>query len=65
MMEDMDKYQGERISRGWFVTCERIINKQGIVYIKVLRDNFMYLKDRPCNAKRYIEIRHKKNNMRW
>ena len=22
MMEDMDKYQGARISRGWFVTCE-------------------------------------------
>ena len=65
MMEDMDKYQGARISRGWFVTCERIINEQGIIYIKVLRDSFMYLKDKPRNAERYIEIEPKKNNKRW
>ena len=65
MMEDMDKYQGARISRGWFVTCERIINEQGIIYIKVLRDSFMYLKDKPRNAENYIEIIPRKNNKRW
>ena len=65
MMEDMDKYQGARISRGWFVTCERIINEQGIIYIKVLRDSFMYLKDKPRKAERYIEIIPRKNNKRW
>lgn len=65
MMEDMDKYQGARISRGWFVTCERIINEQGIIYIKVLRDSFMYLKNKPFNTERLIEVRPKKNNKRW
>ena len=65
MMEDMDKYQGTRISRGWFVTCERIINEQGIIYIKVLRDSFMYLKNKPRNTERLIEVRPRKNNKRW
>ena len=61
----MDKYQGTRISRGWFVTCERIINEQGIIYIKVLRDSFMYLKNKPFNTERLIEVRPRKNNKRW
>ena len=64
-MEDMDKYQGARISRGWFVTCERIINEQGIIYITVLRDSFMYSRIRPCKAERCIEVNPRKNNIRW
>lgn len=65
MMEDMNKYQGARISIGWFVTCERIINEQGIIYIKVLRDSFMYFKNKPCKVERYIEIISRRNNKRW
>lgn len=61
----MDKYQGTRISRGWFVTCERIINEQGIIYIKVLRDSFMYSRIRPCSEERCIEIMSRKNNKKW
>ena len=64
-MEDMDKYQGARISRGWFVTCERIINEQGIIYIRVLGNSFMYSRIRPCNIERCIEVNPKKSNKRW
>ena len=64
-MEDMDKYQGARISRGWFVKCESIINEQGIIYIEVLRNSFMYLKDKPRKAEKYIEIISRTNNKRW
>ena len=65
MMEDMDRYQGERIRRDWFDMCERIINEQGVVYVLVKKYAFTRSKDRPENAERYIEIRGKKNNKRW
>ena len=65
MMEDMDRYQGERIWREWFDYCERTIEEQGIVYILVRRNAFTRSKDKPCNARRYVEIIPKKNNKRW
>ena len=33
MMEDMDRYQGERIWREWFDYCYRTIKEQGILYV--------------------------------
>ena len=65
MIEDMDKYQGTRISRDWLAFCEIIINEQGIIYIKVLRDSFMYSRIRPCDIERCIEVNPRKNNKRW
>ena len=65
MMEDMDRYQGERIWREWFDYCERTIEEQGVVYISVRRNSFTRSKDRPENAERYIEIKGKKSNKRW
>ena len=65
MMEDMDRYQGETIWREWFDYCERTIKEQGVVYVSVRKYSFMYSKDRPCNAERYIEIISRKNNKRW
>ena len=65
MMEDMDRYQGERIWREWFNYCENTIKEQGVVYIKVQKYSFVRLKDRPENAERYIEIIPRKNNKRW
>ena len=65
MMEDMDRYQGETIWREWFVYCERTIKEQGVVYVLVKKYAFTRSKDRPENAKRYIEVIPKKNNIRW
>lgn len=65
MMEDMDRYQGERIWREWFDYCERTIEEQGIVYVSVRRSSFTRSKYRPENAERYIEVKGKKNNKRW
>ena len=65
MMEDMDRYQGERIWREWFDMCERTIIEQGILYVLVQKYSFVRSKDRPENAKRYIEIIPRKNNKRW
>ena len=41
MMEDMDRYQGERIHKDWFDMCERIINEKGVVV-----DNFQMLESK-------------------
>ena len=65
MMEDMDKYQGETIWREWFDMCEKTIKEQGILYVLVQKYSFVRSKDRPENAKRYIEIIPKKSNIRW
>ena len=65
MMEDMDIYQGETIWREWFDYCYRTIKEQGILYVLVQKYSFVRSKDRPENAKRYIEIIPKKSNKRW
>ena len=65
MMENMDKYQGARISRSWFVTCERTINEKGVVYVIVQDGGFAYSRHRPFHAKKYIEVEPRKNNKRW
>ena len=65
MMEDMDRYQGERIWREWFDYCEQTIKEQGIVYVSVRRNSFTRSKDKPCNAERYIEVKGRRSNKRW
>lgn len=65
MMEDMDRYQGERIWREWFDMCERTIIEQGVVYVSVRRNSFTRSKDKPYEMERYIEVKGKKNNKRW
>ena len=65
MMEDMDRYQGERIRRDWFVTCERIINEQGVVYVTVQNCGFAYSRYKPHNEEICIEVKPRNNNKRW
>ena len=65
MMEDMDRYQGERIWREWFDMCETTIKEQGVVYVSVRKYSFVRSKDRPSGMERYIEVKGKKNNTRW
>lgn len=65
MMEDMDRYQGERIWREWFDACERTIEEQGVVYVLVKKNSFKYSRIRPCDIERCIEIIPKKSNKRW
>lgn len=65
MMEDMERYQGARIRKDWLDLCESTINKQGIVYVMVQIRCFVRSKDRPSNARRYIEVNPRKSNKRW
>lgn len=65
MIEDMERYQGQRIRKDWLDLCEETINKQGIVYIEVQISYFVRSKDRPSNARRYIEVKPKKSNKGW
>ena len=65
MMEDMGRYQGQKIRKDWFDLCERTINEQGIVYVMVQIRCFVRSKDRPSNARRYIEVNPRKSNKRW
>ena len=65
MMEDMDRYQGETIWREWFDYCERTIKEQGVVYVIVQIRSFVHSRYKPYDVKRFIEVKPKKNNMRW
>lgn len=65
MMEDMDRYQGERIWREWFDYCEQTIKEKGIVYILVKKNSFRRSEYKPFDVERFIEIIPKKNNKRW
>ena len=65
MMEDMDRYQRERIRRDWFEMCEDTINEQGVVYVLVKKYGFIHCKDKPYEMERYIEVTSRKNNKRW
>ena len=65
MMEDMDRYQGERIRRDWFDMCERTINEQGVVYVIVNPGGFVHSRHKPFDMKRYIEVKPRKDNKRW
>lgn len=65
MMEDMDRYQGERIRRDWFDMCERTINEKGVVYVIVKRYGFVHSRYKPYNVQRFIEVKPRKNNKRW
>lgn len=65
MMEDMDRYQGERIRRDWFDMCERTINEQGVVYVIVNAHSFVHSKYKPCDVERCIEVKPRKDNKRW
>ena len=65
MMEDMNRYQGERIRRDWFVMCERTITEQGVVYVLVRKYGFVHCKDKPYEMEKYIEVISRKNNKRW
>ena len=65
MMEDMDRYQGERIRRDWFDMCETTINEKGVVYVIVNAHSFVHSRSKPFNMERYIEVISKSNNKRW
>ena len=65
MMEDMDRYQGERILREWFDRCKRTIDEQGVVYVMVRKYGFVHCKDKPYEMEKYIEVTSRKNNTRW
>ena len=65
MIEDMDRYQGERIRRDWFDMCQRTIIEQGIVYVMVRKYGFVHCKDKPYKMEKYIEVNSRKNNKRW
>lgn len=65
MMEDMDRYQGERIRRDWFDMCERTINEKGVVYVIVQIRGFVHSRYKPYDVERFIEVKPRKNNKRW
>ena len=65
MMEDMDRYQGQKIRRDWFDMCERTINEKGVVYVIVQIRSFVHCKDKPYKMEKYIEVISRKNNKRW
>ena len=65
MMEDMDRYQGERIRRDWFEMCEDTINEKGVVYVIVKKYGFVHSRYKPFEMERYIEVTSRKNNKRW
>lgn len=64
-MEDMDRYQGERICRDWFDMCERTIIEKGVAYVLVQKYSFVHSRYKPFDVERFIEVKPRKNNKRW